>query len=596
MNDDDKNSSNALLLPQTVMVRVIGFDPKSLKIKHRSFFTHESGKTTLSCSGFHLGNSNYVITSAWLLAPFFKESSDDPSLVGEGGPNFELLNNVKIHVAGENDSEWMDATFEGVITNQATTKSFTRLQDVFLPSAIPIVRRVNICEMAILKLSTPSSSSSSSSSRLFSIPKKVRETLKGTDVTVVSSAYGLVSPSVFKNSITRGVISNVVEKELFYVDARCLAGSEGAPVFESSTGCILGVVLPVVLLDSTSANSNNSGNNNNTFSLGVALPIEAILQEINSLLLGLGASPLTMNPTRSLPNPPPPPPPPPINKLIITNAMDCIALIQLASSWGSGVIINKKKRLILTCAHVVKENTASFPRRIQVTFKNVRSAEVVYKPYFANVLYISDFETTMFDVAVLQVEETLPAFCREVQNRGEGVKGGDDFTPKVNSGEFVYAVGYALFDPYLNYGATITKGTLAKVVYLRKNTPPAMFQTSALVFRGHSGGLLCDEDGKFLGILTSNAKHSDATIIPEINFSIPAPLIFRLIENLETYPPTLLPIFKSLWCLEPTFQHLPLLEETTNAPPPPPRANSGSNSGENNYFLQVLDKFRKSKL
>lgn len=57
---------------------------------------------------------------------------------------------------------------------------------------------------------------------------------KGNFVYVESSPFGSASPSMFLNSVSHGIICNTGPKgqeEVLLTDARCITGSEGAPVF-----------------------------------------------------------------------------------------------------------------------------------------------------------------------------------------------------------------------------------------------------------------------------------------------------------------------------------------------------------------------------
>ena len=79
---------------------------------------------------------------------------------------------------------------------------------------------------------------------------------------------------------------------------------------------------------------------------------------------------------------------------------------------------------------------------------------------------------------------------------------------------------------------------------------PALVQSTASVFRGHSGGMLLDEQVRFsvpslskrllsasvvfqgvcFGLITSNAKHASGQIIPSLNFSIPSNVLLPLVN------------------------------------------------------------------
>ena len=59
---------------------------------------------------------------------------------------------------------------------------------------------------------------------------------------------------------------------------------------------------------------------------------------------------------------------------------------------------------------------------------------------------------------------------------------------------------------------------------------PAIVQSTARVYRGDSGGMLLDDEGKLIGVVTSNARSFDGSIIPSINFSVPKNLFAPLVE------------------------------------------------------------------
>jgi peroxisomal leader peptide-processing protease len=66
------------------------------------------------------------------------------------------------------------------------------------------------------------------------------------------------------------------------------------------------------------------------------------------------------------------------------------------------------------------------------------------------------------------------------------------------------------------------------------NGVPSLLQTSAQVHQGNSGGLLLNERGEFLGMITSNARHTEnekSILIPSLNFSIPIHLMNGPIRN-----------------------------------------------------------------
>ena len=75
---------------------------------------------------------------------------------------------------------------------------------------------------------------------------------QGEPVAVLASPFGALSPSIFLNSISTGVVSNFVTSDktstgsdvaLVLTDARCLPCTEGGPVVDGN-GQLLGLALP----------------------------------------------------------------------------------------------------------------------------------------------------------------------------------------------------------------------------------------------------------------------------------------------------------------------------------------------------------------
>jgi len=55
----------------------------------------------------------------------------------------------------------------------------------------------------------------------------------GQTVFAVATPFGNLSPAVFLNSVSKGIVSNIVgaESELILTDARCIPGTEGGALY-----------------------------------------------------------------------------------------------------------------------------------------------------------------------------------------------------------------------------------------------------------------------------------------------------------------------------------------------------------------------------
>jgi S1-C subfamily serine protease len=507
-----------------VLVRVTGPDPKSMKTQHRSFFAMEAGQTSLSCSGFLCAN-NLVVTSAWLLAPFVREDNRD-----------ELISGAVVDMCAE-DGVWRPCTLERVCSPPNFV--LQTLQALALNPSLPVVRSVDLCALAVLTCLVELPSEQLAVMDSFVDLKAEHRGL--VNLTVVSSAFGLVSPEVFRNCVTQGVLSNVVGRDggcVLLTDARCLPGSEGGMVLDRSSGALVGMVLPgVQRADATFVE------------LGCILPARyvvsacGLVETVVKRELAAGLSPLLL-----------------IGKQV--------GLVQVGTSWGSGVVVGSD--LVVTCAHVVRpamhedgDHLLTQKQAVWVSFNAAPSIS-------CKVVFCSQGPV---DLALLQIEgrQSLSA-CNASRDTDAVV------------GESVVAVGHAIFEPSGPGGqsSTASLGTLARVIR-DLNGVECMYQSSCLVYRGHSGGLLADNAGRALGVISCNARHSDGSIIPEINFAVPWVYVKRMLNKEWAWFARTDVRLSKLWALEPVGLDRP---RGRNASPP----------NTTSRFAQLLDGFIKSRL
>ena len=100
----------------------------------------------------------------------------------------------------------------------------------------------------------------------------------------------------------------------------------------------------------------------------------------------------------------------------------------------------------------------------------------------------------------------------------------------------MWAVGNGLFGPGSPWrGPSITAGCVTKVAYGEVTKRPAVVQSSSAVHRGCSGGaLISSRSGELVGLITTNVKHQDGTVMPHVNHSLPVSLLAPLrtfVEN-----------------------------------------------------------------
>lgn len=202
--------------------------------------------------------------------------------------------------------------------------------------------------------------------------------------------------------------------------------------------------------------------------------------------------------------------------------------VRVGDSWGSGIVVSKHGHVV-TCAHLVLPFTA------MDTDTNL----LRLSPYFSNKIYIEHMDENNgvnwkceADLVHCSNGTVDCAFLRLKESTMNPVQAWDKLCPSILCKDFedemlvlgqnVVSLGYAIFEPKSDFPALASSGNLCRVVN-GEHAPyqPIMLQSSACVFRGQSGGMLLDLEGRCLGMLTSNAKHADGNIIPVINFILP---------------------------------------------------------------------------
>ncbi|KAH9298226.1 hypothetical protein KI387_029908, partial [Taxus chinensis] len=148
-------------------------------------------------------------------------------------------------------------------------------------------------------------------------------------------------------------------------------------------------------------------------------------------------------------------------------------------------------------------------RRIRVRLDHVHPRSW----YDAKVVYVSKGP---LDIALLHIKSVLN-HLNPIVTEGN--------CPYPGSKAFV--IGHGLFGPRSDLCPSVSAGVVAKVVKTRKISEesseeyPAMLETTAAVHPGGSGGVVVNAQGRMIGLVTSNARHSGGTVIPHLNFSIP---------------------------------------------------------------------------
>lgn len=351
---------------------------------------------------------------------------------------------------------------------------------------------------------------------------------RGQKVRVLSSPFGLAAPSVFQNSVTSGIISNVVNSGALYLtDARCLPGSEGGLV-TSIRGEWVGVVMGSLDVLRDGEEEEDRRRRQQTDALTPIIPIDAdllfhmreALSDEDEVLFHDVAFFCTKRDVLS----------PHAN--IVTYTSRCVALLSVGNTWSSGIIV--APGYVATCAHVVLPyeekpvcgdvNVGTNVRLNSVLRVRIptdgdkftwRSGQVVYCCRQA------------LDLALVQ---TVPDDNDPIDWSNHVIRTPEDGEWKSPlPGTPALAVGHALFGPSSALHPSATCGCVSKSV------STSLIQSSATILRGHSGGALVSaRDGSLLGLITSHAKLDESDHLVRLNFSVGVETLQHLVRYAQS--------------------------------------------------------------
>jgi hypothetical protein len=270
-----------------VLVAASGRDPTEKKTRGRAFFTAYAGFTTLSSSGFLAGSLDgklppIIITSSSIIAPFL-----DLNFPVEEGRLIEettlLVRCEPSGVDGDADDLWIPAKILNIGHAHGVEEAASLLTSGRL---LHRQRKIGLGGVMILQLDASrwSQFSSAFPSQSSSVPASITSPRMdfpcfstsvhvGQPVIIVASPFGLVSAQVLQNSMSSGLVSRIIRapdehstsgttsqegRGLFLIDARCLPGAEGAPVF-SMAGALIGIVAPTLKIQTGSEGTGKDG-------------------------------------------------------------------------------------------------------------------------------------------------------------------------------------------------------------------------------------------------------------------------------------------------------------------------------------------------
>ncbi|XP_063843650.1 uncharacterized protein LOC135090635 [Scylla paramamosain] len=327
---------------------------------------------------------------------------------------------------------------------------------------------------------------------------------KGNFVYVESSPFGSTSPSMFLNSLSHGIICNTGPEgqEVLLTDARCITGSEGAPVFVVVSGqrrpcalvispfcwqkgewmgltllASLGPVLQTFLQSHTSSalllpkNLSTQKSNHPTNIAAVAVESQSRNGVIDrNFMEG------------------------PLNDM-----SKSVVCIKCGKGWGSGVVISASPGIILTCAHVTYK---AIDKKVTVVLSDDRRIQgTVIHQTQPLIMSQGDQRTlparySMWDLAVVVTHSPLcPALPLPLA------------TSLPPQGVGVVMAGYGMFPSQILSTPTFSRGVISKVVTLPSSLLhlPSSETSDGGSNEGHTHGA-SDSDNNFIASDTSKIR------------------------------------------------------------------------------------------
>ena len=401
-----------------------------------------------------------------------------------------------------------------------------------------------------------------------------------------ASPFAALAPSHFSCSIvgghvsaawgTRGSNNNHGSPPVLMADVRSMPGMEGAPVLDARGGGVIGVLTPPLVRYESGTVSGAGGQprgsrigstRSSRWRTAEAAPLVLTMASIRGALGDLvnGGGDTYREATKNRGGDSG-------SRKSSPLGSRSVVMIETdrGASWASGVVLNtggdaggreQGRALILTNAHVVHPSAIAAGgdgKGPKVNAIRVRlpgsdddggsSGDSRSSWRDATCVYVS---RGALDVAVLAVELS-PADAERlvpVRVRSSEREDYDETSP----GAPVCVVGHARIGPnavhagHVDGSPAVYPGVMSAIVrrtnrrtkpgaakrglkgahMYRSTAPPAMYQTTASVHSGASGGaVVCQRHGTFLGLVTSNARLGvDGSVVPNLNFSIPASLL-----------------------------------------------------------------------
>eukprot|EP01083_Nonionella_stella_P068272 181175_1 len=332
-----------------VSVRCSGLDPQKAKVQKHKFKLTNDGSSTLSCSGILLTKHPrpLVVCHGGAVAPFLQARG-----VNSGDTRFpEMRDDVQLEILFECDVAsdcigcrliFLDEISEvNAAVRKLTRGSLSWTVGWYNESHLSKFgngQRFSAGSVALLEIVGKLPNNLINRNMRIGCSRNVQ---RGDPIICIASPYGLLSPDVLHNSVSRGCISNIVYgnhsktrsicgPDMFLVDARCLPGSEGGAVFDQYGELIGMISLPLRHSDGYPVE------------FTTVISIEAVIRWTRKIEAQSQLS--TQMSIRSISDKSQP---------ILENSSKSLALVEVNTMWCSGIVISSDG-YIVTNEHVLR--------------------------------------------------------------------------------------------------------------------------------------------------------------------------------------------------------------------------------------------------
>lgn len=402
---------------------------------------------------------------------------------------------------------------------------------------------------------------------------------KGATVFVVGTPFGCECPPVFYNSVSKGIVSNLigVNNELIITDARCVPGCEGCTLYIQNLqpGLTKRDSIPhgVILAPFCWRNGEWIG-------ITVACSLLYLLQNLRKLFLekfvvvppNLQALSGVLNLEAELHCEP-------VvaedKSLFVTHSNPCnlsaghilqrafasVVIVQVGRKWGSGIIVDADEGIVATCSHVIRTHEdCKMQGWVSCALPNGTCG-------MAQVLFAAQ-EDSPLDLALLKIQPhpSMRSLKPRLATDAAKMKSHDLSEHLYRKGEEVFVIGFPVFPRHQHSQPSVVLGVISNIAYV--DNQAVLLQSSAAVHCGASGGAVVSKvTGELLGMVTSHTKEAHLlSSFPHVNYSIPAGLIHKVVSAVQSdrledgLPDLFSDQMESIWKLKSTVHQCPSLK------------------------------------